>query len=673
MFVEHNNYYASILPYHYNSVKLLNCFYIFPYCFICHYIQSQPNMHQISLELQGALGRNHHIKKSSRQMHIWIELIPSSVNRNSTSIDNSMSSYRKKITKTWVVPLMKESSVGIVTEIKLRQIFDLKKVEYGIETANSFMCLQFSHNLKEAYPVSITVDLSPIDTQEGVIYAAIVLVGLYALIIFEVIHRTLAAMLASTISLATMALLGEKTTQMEVITWIDIESLLLLFSMMVMVAIFSETGIFDYLAVIAYKWTNGKMWSLINILCIFTIIVSALLDSVTTVLLMTPVTIRLCEVMKLNPVPILMAMIMYSNIGGAVTPIGDPPNVIIATNPTIQEAGVSFFQFTMHMGLGLIFVMLCVYLQLRFFIFRNNKMLCFKEPPDIQELRHEIAIWRKTANSVSSCSKDEDVVRETMMMKIRRLGYELKRKLLSEGVSKKTYTANLEEITNKFKIKNQALLVKSTLILVFVITTFFMSSSSYFNLPIGGTAILGAMLLLMIADIDDIETILSKVEWSTLIFFAALFIVMEALSRLGLIRFIGHQTEEVILLIDKEWRLAAAIMLILWVSALASSFVDNIPLTTMMIRIVISLNQNEELKLPLQPLVWSLALGACLGGNGTLIGSSSNVVCAGVAEQHGYKFTFVEFSKIGFPVMVFSVVCATIYLMIAHVIIGWNY
>lgn len=90
--------------------------------------------------------------------------------------------------------------------------------------------------------------------------------------------------------------------------------------------------------------------------------------------------------------------------------------------------------------------------------------------------------------------------------------------------------------------------------------------------------------------------------------------LFKALSRLGLIDFIGHQTEQVILAVDKQQRLAVAIILILWVSAIASSFVDNIPLTTMMVRIVVSLNQNEELSLPLQPLVWSLALGACLGG-----------------------------------------------------------
>lgn len=122
-----------------------------------------------------------------------------------------------------------------------------------------------------------------------------------------------------------------------IMSWIDVETLLLLFGMMILVAILSETGVFDYLAVYAYKITNGHVWPLINCLCLFTAVLSSFLDNVTTVLLMTPVTIRLCEVMCLNPVPILMCMVIYSNIGGALTPVGDPPNVIIASNSYISK------------------------------------------------------------------------------------------------------------------------------------------------------------------------------------------------------------------------------------------------------------------------------------------------------------------------------------------------
>lgn len=120
---------------------------------------------------------------------------------------------------------------------------------------------------------------------------------------------------------------------------------------------------------------------------------------------------------------------------------------------------------------------------------------------------------------------------------------------------------------------------------------------------------------------------------------------MEALSKLGLIDWIGTQVNDIIMSVGQESRLAVAILIILWVSAGASAFVDNIPLTTMMIRITTSLAENRALGLPLQPLIWALSFGACLGGNGTLFGSSSNIVCAGVAEQHGYKISFMQFMK----------------------------
>lgn len=125
---------------------------------------------------------------------------------------------------------------------------------------------------------------------------------------------------------------------------------------------------------------------------------------------------------------------------------------------------------------------------------------------------------------------------------------------------------------------------------------------------------LGAILLLILADREDMEAVLARVEWSTLLFFAALFILMESLAVLGLIEWIGQQTESLILACSEESRLAVAILIILWVSAIASAFVDNIPLTTMMVKIAISLSENKALGLPLQPLVWALAFGACLGG-----------------------------------------------------------
>lgn len=324
------------------------------------------------------------------------------------------------------------------------------------------------------------------------------------------------------------------------------------------------------------------------------------------------------------------------------------------------------------MAIGVCMVMVQTYFQLRY-KFRNINDLRFSEPSDVQELRHEISVWQRAAASLSSYSKDEDIVRETLVKKVNRLGRQLKKKLVSGSVPVDSYKATLEDLQAKYPIRNVKLLIKSSITLIFVVSFFFLHSvPNLQRLSLGWTALLGAILLLILSDREDMEAVLARVEWSTLLFFAALFVLMEALSELGLIDWIGYQTVQIITAVHQDYQLCVAILIILWVSALASAFVDNIPLTTMMVKIAISLAENEKLDLPLQPLVWALAFGACLGGNGTLIGASANVVCAGVAEQHGYRFTFVEFFKVGFPVMIGSICVATVYLLMAHVVFTWH-
>jgi len=181
---------------------------------------------------------------------------------------------------------------------------------------------------------------------------------------------------------------------------------------------------------------------------------------------------------------------------------------------------------------------------------------------------------------------------------------------------------------------------------------------------------LGALTLMVLADIEDMEVILHKVEWSTLIFFAALFVLMEGLDRLGLVGLIGDYIAEVIAKVDPGSRLTVSIIVILWVSAIVSAIIDSIPYTTAMIPIILKLAADTSLGLPLRPLLYSLAFGTGLGGNGTLIGSSANLVCAGLAEQYGYPITFMDFFKVGMPLMLISVFIANIYLLIVFVGFG---
>ena len=513
-----------------------------------------------------------------------------------------------------------------------------------------------------------------VSTHLEVLWAAIVLLFVYSLIIFEFVHRTVAALLGSTIAISILAILGKRPPLDEIISWIDYETICLLFGMMIIVGILTDTGFFDYFAIKAYRISRGKVWPLIFILCMFAGVVSAFLDNVTTILLLTPVTIRLCQVLNVDPRPILLAEVMFSNIGGTATAIGDPPNVIIISNKAIQQHGIDFVNFTVHMAIGIFFCMTFAFFFLRLLYCR--KVLENKDPPHLAELKREKEIWLRQAKHMRGITLEEKQVKKALEQKAKEVQARIKQEAFGASVAEK-WKETLKVLEDKYRITNKVLLFKCCVVLLFVLTMFFFGSANFVHLDLGWTSVFGAILLILWSDIHDFEHLLEKVEWATLLFFGALFVLMKALEEMGLIEFIGQQTSDLIQMVDSSNRLAVAIILILWVSALASSFIDNIPFTTAMTGVILRMAEssgaNGEEPLPIKPLIWALAFGACLGGNGTLIGASANVVCVGIAEQNGYKITFLEFFKVGFPMMLFTTFLAMIYLVICHTAIQWNY
>ncbi|XP_039336024.2 P protein isoform X2 [Saimiri boliviensis] len=472
----------------------------------------------------------------------------------------------------------------------------------------------------QAVPLLMAHQYLPASLEAQVTIATAILAGVYVLIIFEIVHRTLAAMLGSLAALAALAVIGDRPSLTHVVEWIDFETLALLFGMMILVAIFSETGFFDYCAVKAYQLSRGRVWAMIIMLCLIAAVLSAFLDNVTTMLLFTPVTIRLCEVLNLDPRQVLIAEVIFTNIGGAATAIGDPPNVIIVSNQELRKMGLDFAGFTAHMFIGICLVLLVSFPLLRLLYW--NRKLYNKEPSEIVELKHEIHVWRLTAQRISPASREETAVRRLLLGKVVTLEHLLARRLRTfhRQISQedKNWETNIQELQKKHGISDKILLAKCLAVLGFVIIMFFLNSFvPGIHLDIGWIAILGAIWLLILADIHDFEIILHRVEWATLLFFAALFVLME-------------------------------------------------------IPVLLNLSQDPEVGLPVLPLMYALAFGACLGGNGTLIGASANVVCAGIAEQHGYGFSFVEFFRLGFPMMVVSCTVGMCYLLVAHVVLGWN-
>lgn len=192
-------------------------------------------------------------------------------------------------------------------------------------------------NIDQHMAIKLGYDSSPVNIKIGIIFAVVVIIILYVLIIWEIVHRTFAAVSCATMSIAILAYLDNRPPMEEIVGWMDVEPILLLFCMMIIVGILTETGIFDYLAVYIYKVTGGKIWPLIHWLCVITALVSSFLDNVSTILLMTPITIRICEVIELHPIPVLMGIIVHANIGGLLTPIGDPPNIIVTSNSYITK------------------------------------------------------------------------------------------------------------------------------------------------------------------------------------------------------------------------------------------------------------------------------------------------------------------------------------------------
>ncbi|CAB3233679.1 unnamed protein product [Arctia plantaginis] len=612
---------------------------------------------------------NDRVKSNMTAMRVWLEKWHLKKDRNDYSGADDIA--HRLASSPWTIVLENENQMDFQESETRSVVLQLDT----IHTNSTKYAVRMSSNSNVTVPFTLSYTVDPLDPTAGVIYALVLLCALYVLIVFEIINRTMAALLLSTASLAVLSMAGERPTLTELVTWIDVETLLLLFSMMLIVAIMTETGVFDYIAVLTFKFAKGRIWPLITSLCAITSVVSLLLDNVTTVLFMTPVTIRLCEVMDLDPISVLMAMVIFCNLGGTATPVGDPPNVIIASNKVVVQSGVNFTNFSLHMSLGILLVCIQTYIHLRF-IYRDTTKLKLTESREVLDLRHQISIWRRAADSLQHLSRDELVVRERLERKVKKLTARLNALVIEtrrRAYPKDYYETMLADMKQKHKIRNKPLLVKCAVTLAFVVLTFFLHVIPEFNrVSLGWTALLGALLLLMLADREDLEPVLHRIEWSTLLFFAALFVLMEALAKLGLIDYIGGMTEALILRVDESDRLAVALVLMVWVSGITSAFVDNVPLTTMMIRVVTSLGTNPTLNLPMTPLIWALSFGVCLGGNGTLIGASSNVVCAGVAEQHGYRFSFMQFFKIGFPVMLGHLVVATFYLLICHCVFQWH-
>lgn len=413
-----------------------------------------------------------------------------------------------------------------------------------------------------------------------------VFIVVLAIIISEKINRTVAALAGASIIILMHIFTGEKALE-----YIDFNTIGVLIGMMIIVGIVKNTGVFEYMAIYAAKKSKGDPWKIIVSLCIITAITSALLDNVTTVLLIVPMTFVITQTLELDPIPFLIPEILASNIGGTATLIGDPPNIMIGS-----EAGLDFIDFIKNVTPVIIVIFIATFAVLK--LSYRNKLI------------------------------------------------------VTDAVKKQ-----ITQLDEKVCIKNSKLLKKCIIVLLIVmIGLFFHSQFGYSSAVV---ALTGATLLLLISG-ESVEEAMLSVEWPTIFFFGALFIMVGALEEVGLIDKLAK-----LIMSFTDHNLLLTGIIIIWFSAIFSAFLDNIPFVATLIPLIQAMGQSG---MHIAPLWWAVSLGACLGGNGTLIGASANVVVAGLAEKHGYKLSFGRYFKTGFPLMLLSVAISTVYLVVFYLI-----
>ena len=425
--------------------------------------------------------------------------------------------------------------------------------------------------------------------ETATIVAIVIFVVAYALIISEKVHRTIVGLFG-----AMLMILFGIIDQEVAVHHIDFNTLGLLMGMMIIVNITSETGLFNFLAIWAAQKVKAQPIALLVVLSTITMVCSALLDNVTTVLLTVPITFSITSQLKVDVMPYLISQILASNIGGTATLIGDPPNIMIGS-----AVGLDFMAFVENLTLISIIIFILVQ-----FILIGLYHKGLHTQPELQD-----KIMRLPAGA---------------------------------------------------QITDHALLRKC-LAVIFLTITFFVLHGSL-GLESATVALSGAGLLLLLTATRDegaIVKVLSKIEWPAIFFFGGLFILVGALVETGVIRMLAAEAIKA-----TGGNVEATAILILWMRAFASAFIDNIPFVATLIPLIQDMGQMGLSNL--DPMWWSLALGACLGGNGTLIGASANVVVASMSAQRGRPISFLGFMKVAFPVMVFTIIVSNIYVYIRY-------
>ncbi len=420
------------------------------------------------------------------------------------------------------------------------------------------------------------------------IIALIIFIATLVFVSMEKINRTVIAL-----SGALLFILFKILNQHEAFLAIDFNTIGLLTGMMVMVSIIKKTGLFQYLAIKISKLARGNIFYLLFFLSTITGILSSILDNVTTIILIVPITLAICENLEISPIPLILSEIFASNIGGTATLIGDPPNIIIGS-----AAHLSFMDFILNLAPFVLVLLILLPFFVRLFYKKEMSQ-------NIEEA------WEK-----------------------------------------------VEKFDEKKAIEDPRLLKKS--LIAFFLTMLVFVFHHNLGLEAATVALAGATLLLLVSNIDPADTLL-EVEWSTLFFFMGLFIVIAGVEKVGLIQWLSSK----IINLTGE-NLTLTTLAVLWVSGISCSFINNISYTISMVPVIHNIGAATSFNL--NPVWWALSLGACLGGNGTFIAAAANLVGVNILKRQGRIITFKDFFRIGFPIMLISILLSSVYLFLRYLL-----
>ncbi len=416
-----------------------------------------------------------------------------------------------------------------------------------------------------------------------------IFIGTYILIITEVINKMLASLIGAFLLILTGIL-----SQDIALRAIDWNVIFFLIGMMLVIAVLRRTGIFMYIAIKTAKLARGNPLLIMMLMFVVTAFSSAFLGSVTSIMILIPIILLICNELKITPVPYIITMVVASNMGGAATMIGDPPNIIIGS-----ATDYDFLDFIFNLTPAIILATIaCLGL---IWVMYHGKLKVSRE---------------NRARMMSY--KEEGLIKDKRMLKISLITVAVMLVLLALESTLKIGTASISMSAGLF--------------------------------------------LILVGQRNDIEHIMvHEVDWVTLFFFVGLFIIVEGLVQTGFISLLAHKVLE---LTHNQARPTS--MAILWLSGILSAFIDNVPFVATMIPLIKQIGTVISQPNLMDPIWWSMSLGTCLGGNGTLIGASSNVVAIGITKKNGINISFMEFTKVSVAYTILSLVISSVYILIRY-------